>query len=429
MGTRQNEPDWLEAGLARHRQNDLIGAVNFYQQALQATPDAARPRHYLGLALYQLGQEAIGLHMMEQSLSALADDAQIQLNYCKALQAMNTEAALRHLQTLEQRMPADPDIALHHAELLRSLSRPGEAIALLERLHAGASPSAETLHLLALLHYRENHLDEATRCHEEAVRLKPSLAKECRISHARPAARTEKSELVCPLRDLHVIDDFLEDVAAYRIGALGQAFRQTQYEDQNYPGMQTDGMPCQEIMERISTILRRPIKTLSPDNGVYRLSFGHSTARTDIHVDNETGESGSFYAAVLYLNPPRQCQGGTSFWRHLPTGWEKRPSQGELRAAGYADFKAFQKRWLPNHRVLPFGQLKEQREAWQAVLEVPMRQNRLIIYRGDYFHSITDVFGATPEDARLVQLFFFEVLPDESAVIAPMEAARAGSGR
>ncbi len=54
---------------------------------------------------------------------------------------------------------------------------------------------------------------------------------------------------------------------------------------------------------------------------------------------------------------------------------------------------------------------QEQRDSWQALLEVPMRHNRLIVYKGHYFHSISNVFGDTPENGRLVQLFFFEV-PD-----------------
>lgn len=412
---KQQSKDWLDSGLSRHRKNDLIGAVNCYQQALKVKPNAPDAQHYLGLAMYQLGQQAMGLHMMRQSLSALPDDAGMHLNYVKALQAVDAQSALQHLRELAARMPDDPDVALSCAEALRAQSRFDEAVSVLERLHALAPPSARSLHLLAMLHYQADRLPEALHSHRQAVQLDPALARQSRIGYALPAAQASKARLICAERDLYVIDDCVDDAAAYRAQVLASDFKQAQYAGQNYPGLQTDGMDCQPVMDRIAAALGRPIKAISPDNGACRLSFANSTARTDIHVDNETEESRRFYAGVLYLNPPEQCQGGTSFWKHLPTGWERRPSQEELQAAGYANFKVFQKRWLPNHRVLPFDALKEQREqngTWKAVLEVPMRQNRLIIYRGDYFHSITGLFGTTLEDARLVQLFFFETLGD-----------------
>ena len=79
-----------------------------------------------------------------------------------------------------------------------------------------------------------------------------------------------------------------------------------------------------------------------------------------------------------------------------------------MRAAGYPGFRHFQKRWLANDAMKKFNDLRQRRGDWQALLEVPMRHNRLIIYRGHYFHSISSVFGSTQEDGRLVQLFFFE---------------------
>ncbi|MEG0883985.1 MAG: DUF6445 family protein, partial [Janthinobacterium sp.] len=209
--------------------------------------------------------------------------------------------------------------------------------------------------------------------------------------------------------DLHILDDFLPDPAAWRAQALALAFEQQRYAGQNYPGSQTAGQPSQAIMERIATALGRPIRFISPDNGSYRLSYADATARTDIHVDNETGNNFNFYAGVLYLNPPEQCQGGTTFWRHQPSGWYRRLPEADVKAGGYASFKDFQKRWLPNSKVQKFNDLQEQRDSWQALLEVPMRHNRLIVYKGHYFHSISNVFGDTPENGRLVQLFFFEV--------------------
>jgi hypothetical protein len=54
--------------------------------------------------------------------------------------------------------------------------------------------------------------------------------------------------------------------------------------------------------------------------------------------------------------------------------------------------------------------LQERDAAWECVLEVPMRFNRLIVYRSDFFHSIGELFGDRPENVRFVQLFFFEAM-------------------
>ena len=49
---------------------------------------------------------------------------------------------------------------------------------------------------------------------------------------------------------------------------------------------------------------------------------------------------------------------------------------------------------------------------WEPVLELPMRFNRLIIFRSDFYHAVTELFGTTVDDGRLVQLFHFEAKPD-----------------
>jgi len=134
-----------------------------------------------------------------------------------------------------------------------------------------------------------------------------------------PPGETTLVERDGPLRDyvsrldLHVFDDCLEDPEGCRAWALDLAFEKTLYEAQNFPGIQTPGQPCQPIMDAIASILGKRLRFASPDNGAVRISFRDSSARTDIHVDDETGNEGDVYAAVLYLNPASQCRGGTLF--------------------------------------------------------------------------------------------------------------------
>ena len=421
MGEQTLAEQQLAKGRQLQQQGKLIEAINAYQAAYKQDPALAEAQHFQGLAMLELGQGTIGLGLLKLSLRQQPDNALFHYNLGNVLRGTDSAAALDSYATAARLAPDAHDYAIVHAELLLGKQRLAETIAELERAHALRPQRWQTLQGLAELYYRTGQQELSLARYAQALALHPALADSCRIGFASPQA--EQAETLTPLNvaddihdfiretDLHILDDFLPDPAAWRAQALKLAFEQQRYAGQNYPGSQTDGQPCQAIMERIATALGRPIRFISPDNGSYRLSYADAMARTDIHVDNETGNNFNFYAGVLYLNPPEQCQGGTTFWRHLPSGWTRRLPEADVKAGGYASFKDFQKRWLPNSKVQKFNDLQEQRDSWQALLEVPMRHNRLIVYKGHYFHSISNVFGDTPENGRLVQLFFFEV-PD-----------------
>ncbi|MET3134453.1 tetratricopeptide (TPR) repeat protein [Oxalobacteraceae bacterium GrIS 1.11] len=419
----------FESGQQAHRRGMLVEAVNAYLAALKLAPELVEARHFQGLAMLQLGQADLGLSLLRLSCAQAPDNASFHFNLGHALRASDPDGALSALGRAAALAPGDHDFAIAHSELLLQRERVQAAIAELERARALRPQRWENLQGLAELYYRNNQAALARERFAQALALHPAVAQRCRVGFAAPRAASAQQDSTLPaatlldgaadaaaLRefvaaiDLHIIDDFLADPAAYRRQALALPFHQQRYAGQNYPGMQTDGGDCQDIMERIASAVGQPIKFISPDNGSYRLSYADAEARTDIHVDNESGENFNFYAGVLYLNRPEQCQGGTTFWRHGASGWRRRPPEAEVRAGGYPSFKHFQKRWLANVAVRKFNDLRERREDWQALLEVPMRNNRLIIYRGHYFHSISHVFGASPEDGRLVQLFFFELI-------------------
>ena len=44
---------------------------------------------------------------------------------------------------------------------------------------------------------------------------------------------------------------------------------------------------------------------------------------------------------------------------------------------------------------------------WEAIMTVPMRFNRLAVFRPWFWHSGTEAFGDSPENGRLIQLLFF----------------------
>lgn len=421
MGEQTLAEQQLAKGRQLHQQGKLIEAINAYQAAYKADPKLVAAQHFQGLAMLELGQPTIGLGLLKLSLKQQPNNALFHYNLGNVMRGNDGAAALASYAEAARLAPGEHDYAIVHAELLLARQRLPEAIAELERAHALRPGRWQNLQGLAEMYYRSNQAELAQDRYDKALALHPDLAQTCRVGFASPNAdkpeqlsRLEVSEELQEFvreTDMRIIDNFLPDPAAWRAQALALPFEPQRYAGQNYPGSQTAGQPCQHIMERIATALGRPIRFISPDNGSYRLSHADATARTDIHVDNETGDNFNFYAGVLYLNPPEQCQGGTTFWRHQPSGWYRRLPEAQVKAGGYASFREFQKRWLPNSKVQKFNELQEQRDSWVPLLEVPMRHNRLIMYRGHYFHSLSNVFGDTRENGRLVQLFFFEV-PD-----------------
>lgn len=446
----------LQQGLQAHQRGQTPMALWHYQQGLQIFAGQeveplgravqAGLQHYQGLLFCQAGQIQPGLALLR---AALAENflppeqaAQYHFNLAQALQEHAAslppecaQEALHHLQQAAQLAPQDQEYALQAARALWQDGQRAPALDMLQALYqrCGQQTRLALLDQFAQYLYQSEQLPLAQQIFQLALEKQPALSRQRQIGFALPGtALAHWQEWTCAQArpqagafadqaafaswwqalDLHVIDQFLPEPEQHRQHILQQDFHALRYHGQNYPGRQTDGLPCAEIMRALATILNCPLKFISPDNGSARLSFADSVAKSDIHVDNESGDSRRLYAAVLYLNLPEQCRGGTSFWRHTPTGFDCRPQQAALQAAGFANFRQFQERHLPlNQSAAAFNTLTTRRNEWECLFTVPMRFNRLLLYRGDYFHAIGEVFGQDAQDARLTQLFFFETVP------------------
>lgn len=442
LDTTQAPPASSEEWLARARHSHAAGqfadAARHYgmaaKLALAGSPEAVRALHFQGLALYQDGMADVGVALMRQGADALPGDGELQFNLALALKARGARQEARaRLETTLARSTLDAEGYALLAELCAQAGEHDDAIAHAAEA-ARLSPVPEHWHRAILYAWQAGRNVQAQALWHEGVEHTPQLAEHCRVGLALPeddllpplgdwhevplplsAARQPELATRAALdafaaaRDLHVIDDVLADPLAYRDWALAQDFRPTAYLGQNFPGLQTRGHAPDAIMRLIARVLGRPVRWISPDVGALRLSYHDASARTDIHVDRDSDEDFAHYAAVLYLNLPEQAQGGTLFWRHAPSGWEARPPQAELVAAGYTGYKAFETRWLSREQLLPFNALRARHDgAWAPLVELPMRHNRLVFYRSHFFHSIGEVFGSTPQDGRLVQLFAFE---------------------
>jgi Flp pilus assembly protein TadD len=413
-------------------------AVASAREAVARAPGDAAVHHLLGVAQLRAGARESALQSLERASALDGSDPRIRFDLALARRALGDEAgAAQALGELAARLPRDVNVRHELALTLEKLGRDAEAEAAF-REALKLAPANVAAHCgLARVLYARGALDEARSAQRWATTLDPRAIEDGAIGSASPSdagatashaaaaaldacrgfvAEGESIEALVAARELKVIDDFEPDFEGWRRFALARRYADPHgASDVNFPGLQTPtAHATPQQMQRIADAIGRGIKWRLPTHGVFRLSFHASQARSDIHVDEEVCRP--MYAGVLYLSRPQDCRGGTSFWRHVDTGWEAVPPDEVAARSRWGSFRAFQRAEVVGDGTLSdFATLTRRREAWRKLFEVPMRANRLILYRSDFFHAISSVFGATPEDARLVQLFFFEPHPAESA--------------
>jgi len=155
----------------------------------------------------------------------------------------------------------------------------------------------------------------------------------------------------------------------------------------------------------IQDVFRRAIATRFPV-GEFRLLLKRDSPeqieRTWVHYDS----SAAAYSAIVYMNVPEDCQGGTSFYRHRESGLfhlpePETPLADRVLAQMGITWEDLIAR-LSNDGTDVEGQ-------WELVTHAPMAFNRCLIFDARLFHARTGVFGATVATGRLTQNFFFDL--------------------
>lgn len=195
---------------------------------------------------------------------------------------------------------------------------------------------------------------------------------------------------------LSILDDFLPPGRCEEIRqqVLDDGFTTVYHEDPPVPYPNVNmSVSAPEVAEGLSKALGAKIAIKIQ---AFRLGFKDSHLHNLVHADHLE----SYWAGVLFLNPTEQSQGGTAFWRHKKHGWDAMPTQDQLDAAGYT-LKELGADW---HRS----------GAWEMVSLAGMKENRMIIYPSQMFHSRWPWQGwgeqDKPETGRLVHCSFFDVL-------------------
>jgi hypothetical protein len=142
---------------------------------------------------------------------------------------------------------------------------------------------------------------------------------------------------------------------------------------------------------KISKLLKRNVvQRFGLGSGKFRISKENEVSSSVVHADDIYREPCS-YAGVLYLNPNLSNVEGTILYSHVSSGQRILQDKNEM------------------NRIVINNEHKDLKY-WQKELVSYITFNRLIIYPAHVFHGTGPMFGSTDEDARMVQLFFWEGL-------------------
>ncbi len=198
-----------------------------------------------------------------------------------------------------------------------------------------------------------------------------------------------------------VVDDFLQDPRGVRRLALEMDYPELDAATP-YAGLNSrKRLRIEGLDEEVSRIVgQRVVPTKDTSHAICRIAFAESAGRNEVHVD--PGQ----WSGILYLSLPENCTGGTEFYRHIRTNSERVPvTAAEQKAMGVRSFQD-----VLDKIILPDG---NDPTKWERLMHVPMRFNRLVLFRPWLWHNAGAGFGDKPENARLVYLTFHDAAPGD----------------
>jgi hypothetical protein len=198
---------------------------------------------------------------------------------------------------------------------------------------------------------------------------------------------------------LIVIDDFLEDPHPFRVAALRQNYPAPK-EPTPYPGRNSEfPVKIEGFDAAISDIVREPLEPAKGlANGHFRMALDGDKGTAGVHIDI------AHWTTILYLSLPDDCPdgaaGGTHLFRHKATASDHAPyDEKELAAMGFTSPAEFMDSVLNADT--------NDRNKWDELLTVPMRFNRLLIFRPQQYHDAGISFGNNNENGRLIYMNFY----------------------
>ena len=196
------------------------------------------------------------------------------------------------------------------------------------------------------------------------------------------------------MKSLIVIDDFLDKPLELREVALDMDYPEAK-ESTTYPGRNSETPLLADRFDAlISEIVGEPlVRAQGVVSGHFRIALEGDKGTANVHIDL------AHWTTVLYLTLPEVCpdgaRGGTHLYRHKPTGSDRAPyDEQDLSAMGFASPQEFMERVLNADTNDP--------DKWEELCTVPIRFNRLVLFRPQQYHGAGLGFGTDKKNGRLV---------------------------
>jgi hypothetical protein len=192
-----------------------------------------------------------------------------------------------------------------------------------------------------------------------------------------------------------IVDDFFRDPDRIRNEALSLDYPELDTRA-NYPGRNASTrLDIAGLEQSISALVHERLRPRDQTgHGRPRLALKGEVGVCDVHIDF------NHWSGIVYLSRPEDCRDGTHFFRHRKTGLDRAPVfPGEAEAAGFRDGRTAIETIMEEDAKRP--------DAWERTLTIPMKYNRLALFRGYLWHDAGESFGSGKENGRLILPLFF----------------------
>jgi hypothetical protein len=197
-----------------------------------------------------------------------------------------------------------------------------------------------------------------------------------------------------------VIDDFHADPHQIRREALKLAFGRSKSRGHGFNGRlaKASRRAKRDLMDRLATIVAAEIDYDLDLNGDFKSLTRAQFRRKKSFVHYDLWD----WSAVVNLSPERAVRGFTTFWYHRALGLH-----------GLHDLEAAARTCRRLGCALADVASRVDRDSrsarcWQPTSRVEHAFNRLILFRGNMFHSASEGFGENVATSKLTQTFFFD---------------------
>lgn len=212
------------------------------------------------------------------------------------------------------------------------------------------------------------------------------------------------------MKSLIVVDNFYSDPFSVRERAIRSSQFKVNSEKAGFNGF-ISAIPISSrrtLMSKIAKIVNTGIVYQLSLQGAYKGLTGqqYKSKTTFVHYDL------CDWSGVLCLTPDNLIKGHTCFWRHRKFGdgvYDPDKVTAICNRLGCTVEDLFAAADRDSKKM----------KHWTLISSIEHRFNRLILFRGNMFHSSSEGFGNNIKNCKLTQTFFFDESPRRPKSLQP----------